>query len=205
MNTRTRAHTSGAKRRPGRLSAVHSSSPGTEALRCAEVIRETHDTVTLVYDREPAHDYQGPASGCTIDPHQFSSLPAVHAKLMERLKRQERTAARLLDGVSAPRTPGHHHQGGGVDARASRRTRPLLSPYLVHDVRIGMPMTIAGFSGPYHLPDDITSRTDHVVHVCEGSGIVPNWSIVKAALRDHRAASTHAALLEHVVGRHHFP
>ena len=48
-----------------------------------------------------------------------------------------------------------------------------------------MPMTIAGFSGPYHLPDDIASRTDHIVHVCEGSGIVPNWSIVKAALRDH--------------------
>ena len=48
-----------------------------------------------------------------------------------------------------------------------------------------MPMTISGFSGPYHLPDDIAIRADHIVHVCEGSGIVPNWSIVKAALRDH--------------------
>jgi ferredoxin-NADP reductase len=61
----------------------------------------------------------------------------------------------------------------------------LLSPFLVHEVKAGMPMTISGFTGPFTLPDDIESRTDHIVHLCAGSGSVPNFSILKGALRDY--------------------
>jgi ferredoxin-NADP reductase len=43
-------------------------------------------------------------------------------------------------------------------------------------------MEITGFTGPYVLPDDIEDKTDHLIHVCAGSGIVPNWSIIKYAL-----------------------
>jgi ferredoxin-NADP reductase len=35
------------------------------------------------------------------------------------------------------------------------------------------------------LPDDIESRTDHVVHVCAGSGSVPNYAILKYGLHHH--------------------
>jgi ferredoxin-NADP reductase len=35
------------------------------------------------------------------------------------------------------------------------------------------------------LPPDITSRTDHIVHICAGSGSVPNLSILKFALEHH--------------------
>jgi ferredoxin-NADP reductase len=43
-------------------------------------------------------------------------------------------------------------------------------------------MTVTGFSGPYVLPADIETRTDHLVHICAGSGSVPNFSILNSAL-----------------------
>ena len=45
-------------------------------------------------------------------------------------------------------------------------------------------MTVSGFTGPYTLPDDIAQKTDHIVHLCAGSGSVPNFSILKGALRE---------------------
>src|SRR5207244_10080444 len=59
---------------------------------------------------------------------------------------------------------------------------PLLSPLLVRRLVKGTHMVVIGFAGPYILPPDIESRTDHLVHVCAGSGIVPNFSILKHAL-----------------------
>ena len=62
----------------------------------------------------------------------------------------------------------------------------VLSPFLVYEVKPGSPMTVSGFTGPYTLPDDIaTEAPDYVVHLCAGSGSVPNFSILKGALRDH--------------------
>ena len=46
-------------------------------------------------------------------------------------------------------------------------------------------MVVTGFGGPDVLPTDIESRTDHLVHVCAGSGIVPNWSILKHAIAEN--------------------
>jgi 3-ketosteroid 9alpha-monooxygenase subunit B len=37
---------------------------------------------------------------------------------------------------------------------------------------------------PLAITIKIESRTDHIVHVCAGSGSVPNWSILKSALRE---------------------
>jgi ferredoxin-NADP reductase len=43
-------------------------------------------------------------------------------------------------------------------------------------------LIVTGFRGPYTLRPDIESRTDHLIHICAGSGIVPNMSILKHAL-----------------------
>jgi ferredoxin-NADP reductase len=48
-----------------------------------------------------------------------------------------------------------------------------------------MGLVVTGFTGPYTLPDDVMSQTDHLVHVCAGSGSVPNLSILKFALAHH--------------------
>jgi ferredoxin-NADP reductase len=62
---------------------------------------------------------------------------------------------------------------------------PLLSPFLVRELRRGMSVLVTGFTGRYTLPRDIESRTDHIVHLCAGSGSVPNFSILKFALESH--------------------
>jgi ferredoxin-NADP reductase len=43
-------------------------------------------------------------------------------------------------------------------------------------------MTVTGFGGPYVLPAGVESQADHVVHICAGSGIVPNMSIIRHCL-----------------------
>ena len=59
---------------------------------------------------------------------------------------------------------------------------PLLSPLLVRRVQRGQRLTIVGFTGPYTLPPDVISRTDHLVHLVAGSGSVPNYAILKHSL-----------------------
>jgi len=44
---------------------------------------------------------------------------------------------------------------------------------------------VTGFTGPYTLGPDISAQTDHIVHVCAGSGSVPNFSMLKFALAHH--------------------
>ena len=54
---------------------------------------------------------------------------------------------------------------------------------LVHHVEKGSRMLISGFTGPYHLPDNVLEKTDHLVHITAGSGSVPNWSMLKHAVK----------------------
>jgi ferredoxin-NADP reductase len=56
---------------------------------------------------------------------------------------------------------------------------------LVRRTTRGMRLVVTGFTGPYTLPADVTSRTDRIVHVCAGSGSVPNFSMLKFALAHH--------------------
>jgi 3-ketosteroid 9alpha-monooxygenase subunit B len=147
-----------------------------------EVVVETPDTVTLVYEGSEPFEYRA-GQFLTIDPHQFPSLVRF-IQLLEQLKKKKEPP-RAYSMASAPHeplaitikeenwTPGHD------------KYPTLLSPFLVQEVKAGMPMTISGFTGPFTLPDDIESRTDHLVHLCAGSGSVPNYSILKGALRDH--------------------
>ena len=44
-------------------------------------------------------------------------------------------------------------------------------------------MSVAGFAGAYVLPDHVDA--DHILHLCAGSGSVPNVSMIKDALRRH--------------------
>ena len=72
----------------------------------------------------------------------------------------------------------------------STKYPPLLSPVLVHHVEKGSRMMISGFTGPYHLPDNVLEKTDHLVHITAGSGSVPNWAMLKHAV-------THVPQLKH--------
>lgn len=147
----------------------------------ADVVRETPDTATLVlFTGNDRLDYQ-PGHFLTIRPHQFGALRRF-IDYFEDVK-GKKEPARAYSLASAP-----HERHLAITVKEERyvagRTRypPLLSPLLVHRTPRGTRMEVTGFGGPYVLADDIESRTDHLVHICAGSGSVPNFAILKHAL-----------------------
>jgi len=147
----------------------------------ADVVRETAESTTLILFTGNDHlDYRA-GHFLTIDPHQFPALQRFTAYFEDIKGRREPQRAYSLS--SAP-----HEDYLAITVKEegyeSGRTDypPLLSPLLVFRTPRGTRMSVTGFSGPYVLPEDIEEQTDHVVHVCAGSGAVPNFSILKHAL-----------------------
>ncbi len=147
----------------------------------AEVVRETHDTATLLlFSGNDRLEYK-PGHFCTIDPKQFEALSR-WAEYLEHIK-GKKEPPRAYSLASSP-----HEKYLAITVKEERYVHgstaypPLLSPVLAMRTPPGTRMTITGFTGPYYLYDDIEERTDHLVHICAGSGIVPNWSMIKYAL-----------------------
>ena len=145
---------------------------------------ETHDTTTLVLFTGNDHlDYEA-GHFLTIDPHQFPELERFTAYLEE--VKGKRELARAYSMSSAP-----YERQLAITVKEEKfvagRTAfpPLLSPLLVRGLPVGTRLTVTGFTGPYTLPSDIADRTDHVLHCCAGSGIVPNFSMIKQCLKVH--------------------
>jgi 3-ketosteroid 9alpha-monooxygenase subunit B len=150
----------------------------------ADAVRETADTTTLVFfTGNDRLDYKA-GHFLTIDPHQFDGLERFIA-FLEDLK-GKREPPRAYSMASSP-----HEKYLAVTVKEERyasgvtRYPPLLSPLLVKRIPRGTRLVVTGFTGPYTLPEDIESRTDHLVHVCAGSGSVPNFAILKYALAHH--------------------
>lgn len=151
-----------------------------EAMVC-DVVVETRDTTTLVlFTGNDRLEYE-PGHFLTIDPHQFEGLERWTAYL-EDLK-GKREPPRAYSMSSAPlekylaiTVKEEFYQ------RGLTKYPPLLSPLLVKRCPRGQRIHLVGFTGPYTLPPDVTSRTDHLVHLVAGSGAVPNYAILKHAL-----------------------
>ena len=150
----------------------------------ADVIVETPDTTTLVlFTGNDRLEYLA-GHFLTIDPHQFESLQRFTSFLEDLKGRREPPRAYSMS--SAP-----HERYLAVTVKEERyvsnvtRYPPLLSPLLVKRTLRGMRLVVVGFTGPYTLASDVASRTDHIVHVCAGSGSVPNFSMLKFALANH--------------------
>ena len=143
---------------------------------------ETEDTRTLVLDVGAASSYRA-GQYVTIPPQQFVALRSFVGYL-ERLKGRVE-APRAYSMSSAPLEP---HIAITIKEEVydgRMKYPPLLSGFLVHQVRAGDRLAARGFAGTYVLPDDIETRTEHVLHLCAGSGSVPNLSILKDSLHRH--------------------
>jgi len=147
-------------------------------------IRETPDTTTLVlFAGKDTLEYQS-GHFLTIDPHQFPALERFVDYLEDQKGTREPRRAYSLS--SAP-----HEQSLAITVKEERYVRgttkypPLMSPLLVHWTGAGVRMIITGFTGHYTLPETVESKTNHLVHICAGSGIVPNFSIIKHSLKEH--------------------
>ncbi len=146
-----------------------------------EIVWETPDTVTLLLDPgDHPRDYLA-GQFVSIDPAQFPELRQQLA-YFENVK-GKREAVRAYSMASTPDEPylaitikEETFSAGSTDYP------PILSPLLVHGLTPGMTITVKGYSGFYAVGPDLSQRTDHVVHVVAGSGVVPNFAMVKWAL-----------------------
>ena len=150
----------------------------------ADVIVETPDTSTLVlFAGNDRLEYLA-GHFLTIDPHQFEALERFTSFLEDLKGKREQPRA-----YSMCSSPHERHLAVTVKEEpyvsGSTKYPPLLSPLLVKRTVRGMGLVVTGFTGPYTLMPDITSHTDHIVHICAGSGSVPNFSMLKFALEHH--------------------
>ena len=156
------------------------------------VRRDTPDTTTLFMSTgdEPIEYEAG--HFCTIDPHQFGELQHFTAYLEDQKGQREKPRAYSM--ASAP-----HEQDLAITIKEERYESgqtpypPLLSPLLTYYIQEGRRLVISGFTGAYTFPADVCERTEHIVHVCAGSGIVPNRSLIKESL--HRGDPLRHTLL----------
>ena len=156
------------------------------------VRRDTPDTTTLFMSAgdEPIEYEAG--HFCTIDPHQFGELQHFTAYLEDQKGQREKPRAYSM--ASAP-----HEQDLAITIKEERYESgqtpypPLLSPLLTYYIQEGRRLVISGFTGAYTFPADVCERTEHIVHVCAGSGIVPNRSLIKESL--HRGDPLRHTLL----------
>jgi 3-ketosteroid 9alpha-monooxygenase subunit B len=148
-----------------------------------ESIPEAPETVTLVLDLGPRADYRA-GQYVSIHPKQFVGLRSFVSYLEHVKKRRE--PPRAYSMCSAP-----HEKYVAITIKeevydsTQMEYPPLLSGYLVHQVRAGDRMETTGFAGAYVLPEDVETRVDHILHLCAGSGSVPNFSMVKDSLHRH--------------------
>jgi 3-ketosteroid 9alpha-monooxygenase subunit B len=148
----------------------------------ADVVPETADTVTLMLDAgDFPRDYKA-GQYVSIDPHQFAAIAGYSAFLEEQKGRKE--PPRAYSMCSSPDEP---YLAITIKEETFERGKmkypPLLSPFLVHHPLKGAKLEVTGYAGAYVLSDHVDTVTQHIVHICAGSGSVPNVSIIKWALR----------------------
>ena len=156
----------------------------------AEVRMETKDCATLFLAAGEPMDYEA-GHFITIDPHQFKFLEHFIAHLEDQKGQREKPRAYSLGSA-----PHEEHLIVTVkeETYESGQTPypPLLSPLLAyHDA--GSSLTVRGFTGAYTFPKDIRERTDNILHVCAGSGIVPNRGLIMNSI--HRGDGLRHVLL----------
>jgi 3-ketosteroid 9alpha-monooxygenase subunit B len=146
-----------------------------------DVLWETADTVTLnLFAGGERIEYQA-GQFITIRPQQFPALASLCSYFEDMKGKRE-------PGRAYSTTSGPHEKQLAITIKAETYVKgqtkypPLLSPFLTYSVKPGMSMVATGIGGPYVLPPDVETRTDHIIHVCAGSGIVPNYALLKFCL-----------------------
>lgn len=147
-----------------------------------DVVRRTPDTSTLyIFVGETEGHYKA-GQFITIDPHQFPELSR-WVEYLELMKgKREGIRAYSMSSTPDEKCVSITVKGEGYTAGHDKYP-PLLSPFLASGALKGREIVISGYSGHYVLPDDVTEKTDQVLHFVAGSGVVPNYAIIKDEMR----------------------
>ena len=145
-----------------------------------DVVVETPDTITAVLDIGVPPKYRA-GQYVSIDPHQFPSLQSM-TRYLEHLKGRPEPP-RAYSMCSSPDEPYVAITIKEEVYDGQMAYPPLISGFLVHQTRLGDRIQVTGFAGGYVLADDV--HVEHILHLCAGSGSVPNVSILKDSLIRH--------------------
>ena len=146
----------------------------------ADIVVETPDTITAFLDLGQPVKYRA-GQYVSIDPHQFPALGSM-TRYLEHLKGRHEPP-RAYSMSSAPHEPYVAITIKEEVYDGVMEYPPLISGFLVHQLRAGDRIVVTGFAGAYVLPEDV--KTQHILHLCAGSGSVPNVSIIKDSLLRH--------------------
>jgi ferredoxin-NADP reductase len=141
------------------------------------LLDEAPGAVTLLLEPDVPVDYRA-GQFISIDPNGLDALAPLAAELAATKGRRERPRAYSLASI-----PSDPLLAIGVKLEAPGAYPALLSPHLVGRVKVGDVLPCSGANGFYVLPQRLTAGA-HVVHVCGGSGIVPNVGLIRQLLED---------------------
>ena len=147
---------------------------------CVDVVRNTHDTVTLLFDCGEQPVYTA-GQFISIDPKQFPELSRQIAFLEHLKGKKEKHRAYSMSSAPAEKTVAITVKAEGFDAQHDKYP-PLLSPFLASEGMKGRKVQFIGYTGAYTLDDDHDQHTSQVLHLVAGSGIVPNYALLKDEL-----------------------
>ncbi len=174
---------------------VASAAPATTGPRpirwmdavCVDVVRRTHDSATLYFFVGEHGGYKA-GQFVSIDPKQFPEL-ARWCAYYEKIK-GKKEGIRAYSMSSIPSEPCVSITVKAEPYHPDKDVYPpLLSPFLASGALKGREVKLRGFSGPYTLAPDHKDHTDQVVHLVAGSGVVPNYAILKDELQKPENAS----------------
>ena len=149
----------------------------------SDVVRETEDSTTLfLFTGQESPEYQA-GQFLNVDPHQFPALER-WCRYLELLK-GKKEPPRAYSMSSAPNEKYVSFTvKEDVYYQGETKYPPLLSPLLTFRTPVGTKMKIKGYTGSYIVDEAVQNGCDHILHLCAGSGIVPNYSIIKDELNN---------------------
>ncbi|MDP2342242.1 MAG: oxidoreductase [Deltaproteobacteria bacterium] len=148
--------------------------------RCVDVVKNTPDTFTLLLDTG-AHPEYDAGQFISIDPKQFPELSRQIAFLEHLKGKKEQHRAYSMSSAPAERYVSITVKAEGYDAKHDKYP-PLLSPFLASPGMKGRIVNFVGYTGAYTLDVDHAQQTKQVLHLVAGSGIVPNYALLKDEL-----------------------
>lgn len=160
---------------------------------CVDVVRRTHNASTVYFF---VGDHGGYDAGqfITIDPKQFPELQRWVAFLEKEKGAKEGIRAYSMSSIPSEKCVSITVKGEAYDPERNKFP-PLLSPFLSSGALKGRELVISGFSGHYSLGDDHADKTDQVFHIASGSGIVPNYAMLKEELKSGKNPSVKHTML----------
>lgn len=160
---------------------------------CVDVVRRTHDTSTLYFFVGDDAEYY-PGQFITIHPSQFPELDRWRQHLEKLKGKREGIRAYSMSSTPDEKCVSITVKAEEYDPEYNEFP-PLLSPLLASGALKGRMVKIKGFSGHYHLSEGYEQETNEVFHICSGSGIVPNYGMLKDELKNNKNPNVKHTLL----------